>query len=84
MDTLERSREFFRGDDNVRYRRGYPLSFRQGEGEVPSIQFSITRDRTRADIDVDYRAATFPAALVNGHLTAANSDVRAGDNIVIH
>ncbi len=83
LDTLKRSREFFQDDDNVRYHRGYPLCFRQ-EGDAPSIQFSITGDGTRADIDVDYRAATFPAALVNGHLTAANSDVRAGDNIVTH
>ena len=84
VDNLERSREFFRDDDNVRYHRGYPLSFRQNETRVPSIQFSIMIDGTRADIDVDYRSAKFPAALVNGHLTAANSDVRAGDNIITH
>ena len=83
VDRLERATEFFRDNDNKRYHRGYPLSFRQ-EGRVPSIQFSITRDGGRADIDVDYRAATFPAALFNGHLTAANSDVRAGDNIDVH
>ena len=84
VETLERSREFFRDKDNVRYHRGYPLSFRQNEKRVPSIQFSITWDGARADIDVDYRSAKFPAALVNGHLTAANSDVRADDNIVTH
>jgi hypothetical protein len=55
------------------------LNYRQ-EGGVPSIQFSVSRDGRHADIDVDYRAASFPAALFNGHLTAANSDVRAGDN----
>jgi len=83
VNRLERATEFFRDNDNARYHRGYPLSYRQ-EGVVPSIQFSITRDGARADIDVDYRAATFPAALVNGHLTSANSDVRAGDNIDVH
>ncbi len=83
VDTLERSREFLRGHDNAHYHRGYPLSYRQ-EGGVPSIQFSITRNGTRADIDVDYRSAKFPAALFNGHLTAANSDVRVGDNVVKH
>lgn len=84
VETLTRSREFFRDDDNVRYHRGYPLSFRQNEQRVPSIQFSITFDGARADIDVDYRSAKFPAALVNGHLTAANSDIRAGNNIITH
>ena len=46
----------------------------------PSIQVSLTRDGKRADIDVDYRSPKFPNALVNGHLRAANSDVRAGNN----
>jgi len=30
------------------------------------------------DIDVDNRSASFPKALFDGHLTAGNSDVRAG------
>ena len=33
VDTLERSREFFRDDDNTRYHRGYPQSLRQGEAK---------------------------------------------------
>jgi hypothetical protein len=33
---------------------------------------------------VDYRSSKFPSALVNGHLTAANSDVRAGNNTSRH
>jgi hypothetical protein len=31
-------------------------------------------------VDVDYRSSKFPRAMFNGHLTSANSDVRAGDN----
>ena len=38
----------------------------------------------RADIDVDYRSSGFPKGLVNGHLSASNSDVRAGRNDEIH
>ncbi len=34
----------------------------------------------KADIDVDYRSSKRPGAMFNGHLTSANSDVRAGDN----
>jgi hypothetical protein len=37
-----------------------------------------------SDIDVDYRASGFPKGLVNGHLSAANSDVRAGNNLDLH
>jgi len=37
-----------------------------------------------ADVDVDYRSSTFPKALFNGHLTASNSDVRAGNNLEKH
>lgn len=75
---LEDSKEFFRDKDNRRYHKGFPLCFRMPN--VPSIQFSLTRDGKRADIDVDYRSPRFPNALVNGHLRAANSDVRAGSN----
>lgn len=76
---LNESREFSRGADNLVYHRGYPVSFRSTSG-VPSIQFSVSDAGDVADIDVDYRSSTFPAALFNGHLTSANSDVRAGDN----
>lgn len=75
---LEDSKEFFRDKDNRRYHKGFPLCFRMPN--VPSIQFSLTRDGKRAGIDVDYRSPRFPNALVNGHLRAANSDVRAGSN----
>lgn len=83
IDTLARSREFKRGADNTVFHKGYPISFRQ-QGGAPSIQVSIALDHRRADVDVDYRASGFPAALFNGHLTSSNSDVRAGDNFDRH
>lgn len=76
---LEQSREFSRQVDNTVYHKGYPICFR-GSGGTPSIQFSIALDGTHGDIDVDYRASAFPIMLLNGHLTASNSDVRAGNN----
>lgn len=82
-DTLDRSTEFFRDHLNTVYHVGYPHSFRQ-EGKVPNIQFSISDDGLTADIDVDYRSSKSPGALFNGHLTSANSDVRAGDNLDRH
>ena len=81
--TLARSQQFKRGADNLIYHKGYPTNYRE-QGGNPSVQISITRDGRRADIDVDYRASSFPTALFNGHLTAANSDVRAGDNVDRH
>ncbi len=54
------------------------------QGGAPSIQISIALDHRRADVDVDYRSSGFPAALFNGHLTASNSDVRAGNNYDLH
>lgn len=79
QQTLERCREFKRQVDNTIYHKGYPTCFR-GVGGTPSIQFSLARDGKRGDIDVDYRSSIFPIMLINGHLTASNSDVRAGDN----
>ena len=79
QQILERSREFSRQVDNTVYHKGYPICFR-GTGGTPSIQFSLAPDGTRGDIDVDYRASTFPIMLLNGHLTSSNSDVRAGNN----
>jgi hypothetical protein len=79
METLDKSQEFFRGHENTVYHVGYPTSYRQ-VGKVPNIQFSVSEDGTRADIDVDYRSSKMPQAMFNGHLTSANSDVRAGDN----
>jgi hypothetical protein len=76
---LERSREFSRQVDNTVYHKGYPICFR-GAGGTPSIQFSLSPDGARGDIDVDYRSSSFPIMLINGHLTASNSDVRAGNN----
>jgi len=81
--TLEKAQEFHLGHLNTVYHVGYPYSFRQG-GKLPSIQFSISEDKKRADIDVDYRSSKMPAAMFNGHLTSANSDVRAGDNYERH
>jgi hypothetical protein len=83
VDTLNRSQEFFRDKDNVNYHKGFPICYRLKNGP-PSIQFSISRDKKMSDIDVDYRSTTFPKALLNGHLTAANSDVRAGNNLDRH
>jgi hypothetical protein len=83
LEKLKASSEFFRDRDNTVFHHGFPLNYRQGGG-APSIQVSISKDARHADIDVDYRSAKFPAALVNGHLTAANSDVRAGGNTQKH
>jgi hypothetical protein len=77
-DVLDTSREFELTEINTVYHVGYPYSYRQFG--LPSIQFSISEDGARADIDVDYRSSKFPRAMFNGHLTSANSDVRAGDN----
>src|SRR6516164_720076 len=79
---LKASQEFFRDRDNTVYHKGYPLNYRQ-DG-TPSIQFSMSKDGRHADIDVDYRSSGIPQGLFNGHLTAANSDVRAGNNTQVH
>ena len=79
LATLKFSREFARGADNTVFHHSYPINYRQAGGD-PSIQISVSEDGRRADIDVDYRASGFPAALFNGHLSAENSDVRAGNN----
>jgi hypothetical protein len=83
LATLIKCREFSRGSDNTVFHHGYPLNWRQGGG-MPSIQISMAGDGKRADIDVDYRSSGFPSGLFNGHLTAANSDVRAGNNYTRH
>ena len=83
FNTLNSSREFYRDKDNIVYHPGFPLCFRLKRGP-PSIQFSISRDGRMSDIDVDYRSSTFPKALFDGHLTAGNSDVRAGNNLDTH
>jgi hypothetical protein len=83
LDTLNKTREFKRGVDNSVYHKGYPINYR-AQGGPPSIQISIAPDHRRADIDVDYRSSGFPIALFNGHLTASNSDIRAGDNSERH
>jgi hypothetical protein len=82
-ETLEKSQQFHFGHENTVYHPGYPQSFRQA-GREPTMQFSISEDGTRADIDVDYRSSKSPQAIFNGHLTSANSDVRAGDNVERH
>ncbi len=83
VQTLRQSTQFFEDHLNTVYHVGYPFSFRQ-EGSVPNIQVSVSEDGSRADIDVDYRSSKSPQALFNGHLTSANSDIRAGDNIDRH
>jgi hypothetical protein len=82
-DVLEKSQEFFRDHENTVYHVGYPHSYRQ-TGKEPNMQFSLSEDGRRADIDVDYRSSRSPRALFNGHLTAANSDVRVGRNPRLH
>ena len=76
-ERIDNAKEFRQTADNTFFHQGYPISYRQ-EG-YPSIQISMARDALRADIDVDYRSSRFPVSLVNGHLSAANSDVRAGN-----
>jgi hypothetical protein len=72
---LEASKTFHRGKDNHFFHGEYPYNFRQ-IGKVPTLQISISKDGTRADIDIDYKSSSFPAALFNGHLKSSNSDVR--------
>ena len=79
LGILEKSMEFGRAADNTVFHKGYPICFRS-RGGTPSIQVSITRDGKLADIDVDYRSSKVPIALINGHLSASNSDIRAGNN----
>jgi hypothetical protein len=83
VDVLSTSQEFFRDRDNTSYHKGFPICYRLKNGP-PSIQFSISRDSKMADVDVDYRSSSFPKALVNGHLSDSNSDVRAGNNLAKH
>ena len=83
LDILSRSQEFFHDKDNSVYHKGFPICYRLKKGP-PSIQFSISRDHKLSDIDVDYRSSSFPKGLVNGHLSASNSDVRAGNNLDRH
>ncbi len=83
VDVLSRSQEFFHDKDNSVYHKGFPICYRLKNGP-PSIQFSISRDHKLSDVDVDYRSSGFPKGLVNGHLSASNSDVRAGNNLDRH
>lgn len=83
IQTLESSKEFEHGKDNTIFHKGFPINYRQG-GKPPTMQFSIATDGVKADIDVDYRASSFPKALFNGHLSASNSDVRARPNYDTH
>ena len=62
-DVLEKTREFSRDHDNTVYHVGYPHSYRQ-VGREPNIQFSLSEDGLRADIDVDYRSSKSPAGPV--------------------
>lgn len=80
---LDQSVEFSRKHDNTMFHKDYPLNYRQENGP-PSVQFSMTADAGRADIDVDYRSSGIPQVLWDGHLSVGNSDVRAGDNYQRH
>jgi hypothetical protein len=83
IDILSSSQQFFHDKDNTIFHKGFPICYRLKNGP-PSIQFSITKDERMSDIDVDYRSSTFPKALFDGHLTAGNSDIRAGGNLATH
>ena len=83
LETMARSQQFRRGADNTIFHKGYPINFR-GTGGAPSIQISTALDRRHADVDVDYRSSAFPLVMFNGHLTASNSDIRAGNNYDRH
>jgi hypothetical protein len=83
VGILSQNQEFFHDRDNSVYHKGFPTCYRLKKGP-PSIQISVSRDNKLADIDVDYRSSSFPKALVNGHLSASNSDVRAGNNLDRH
>jgi len=82
-EVLEKSKEFFKDHENTVYHVGYPHSYRQ-IGKEPNIQFSMSEDGQRADIDVDYRASKTPQSMFNGHLTSANSDIRVAENSAKH
>ena len=69
LDLLDQSQEFRRTEDNTVYHKGYPICYRS-KPSVPSIQVSATRDKTKADVDVDYKSSGFPKGLVNGHLSS--------------
>lgn len=54
---------------------GYPISIRQ-RGSPPGIQFSISEDGLRGDIDIDYRRRPLLGIFDReGHLRPSNSDV---------
>jgi hypothetical protein len=82
-ELLDKTQEFQRIGDNTVYHAGYPICYRSLPS-LPSIQVSATQDMTRADLDIDYRSSSFFKALLDGHLTADNSDVRAGQNFQTH
>lgn len=79
VERIRASREFYRDKDNTVFHKGYPINYRLG-GRFPSIQVSITPEHTQADIDIDYLSSHIPQGLFNGHLSSANSDVRARGN----
>ena len=72
---LARSQQFKRGADNSIYHKGYPTTSR-AETRRPDLNRADGR-RATSTWTIAPRA---PVALFNGHPTAANSDVRAGDN----
>ena len=77
-EILDRSREFSREGDNTIYHKGYPLNYRQ-QGGIPSIQFSLSPDGARADIDVDYRSSNFRPPCSTG-ISLRRTPRPAGDN----
>ncbi len=83
LEKLDVSREFVHGKNNTVFHKGFPINYRQN-GTTPTLQFSIATDHVKADIDIDYKSSGFPAALFNGHLSTANSDVRASGNYPTH
>jgi len=82
-EVIEKSKEFRFTEENTVFHANYPHSYRQ-LGKEPTLQFSISDDGLKADIDVDYRSSKPPQSMWNGHLSSSNSDVRARDNYKRH
>lgn len=82
LAVLNRSTQFRRNHDNTVYHVGYPLSYRTNG--FPAIHLSLSPDGTQGDIDIDYRASSFPQALLETQFASAVNDVRAGDNYLRH
>ena len=80
---MARSQQFSRRADNDDLSQGLSDQFPRHGRDAVDPDFPAL-DRLHADVDVDYRSPAFPVSMFNGHLTASNSDVRAGNNYDRH